>query len=110
MILLVTVLIFGCSVKKDFVPISGNRAGGTVLMGYSYALFEKPETDNAQAVASAAQRCRAWGYQRAEPFGAVMSRCTHATGSGCDKWMVTTEFQCIGGPRTPKTEANDLID
>ena len=93
-VILCALFLFGCTVQKDFVPITGNRAGGTVKMGFTYDLFERPQVDGYQAGAAATQACRAWGYQGAQPFGAVMQQCVHATSSGCDRWMVSADFQC----------------
>ncbi|EHN8740343.1 hypothetical protein RJO42_004733, partial [Enterobacter hormaechei] len=42
------------------------------------------------------QRCAAWGYSGAEPFGGSTSVCSQPSSSGCMETMVTMEYQCTG--------------
>ena len=49
----------GCVVNKELVPTGGSRSDGTVVLSYTYGLFEQPKIDAVQGQQSAAQRCRA---------------------------------------------------
>jgi hypothetical protein len=89
----------GCAVQKVASPIGGSRSDGTVRMGYTVGLFEKPVVDWNQAARTAAQRCAAWGYSDAQAFGSTTSRCIGTDYNGaCNMWQVEAEFQCMGQP------------
>lgn len=90
-------MLSGCAVQKHMTPTSGSKADGTVVMSYDYGIFEKPQIDSSEAIAAAAQRCKAWGYTSAEPFGGVTQQCTAPSSSGCMQYHVNQEFQCTGG-------------
>jgi hypothetical protein len=87
-----------CTVTKVPVPTGGSRADGTIKMSYEYGGFERPQVDVNAAHLSAAQRCAAWGYTDAEPFGGYVSQCTAANQYGCVHWFVTMTYQCTGHP------------
>lgn len=60
-------------------------------------MFEKPQVNEMQAVNLATSRCQTWGYTGAEAFGGVTQQCNMSDGmGGCNRWMVTKEFQCTG--------------
>ena len=101
-IVLTAGLLASCAVQKTMVPTGGSRSDGTVELSYEYGMFEKPVIDPVAAINSAAQRCRAWGYSDAEAFGGQIQRCQGTDGYGnCARWLVTTQFQCIGA-NTPQ--------
>ena len=102
-ILLATVsLLSGCASQKQLVATGGSRADGTVKMSFEYGLFEAPQVNTAQGMAAAKQRCAAWGYTGAEPFGGGTKQCINVSSSGCNQWRVTYEFQCTGTPVASK--------
>jgi hypothetical protein len=88
--------IQGCAVHKELVPTGGSRADGTVKLSFEYGLFEVPELDEQQGMNAAQKRCSAWGYTGAEPFGGAIKTCTNSSNSGCNRWLVTIEYQCTG--------------
>ena len=89
----------GCTVQKELVPTGGSRADGTVTLSYDYGMFEKPQVDMAQGELAAQQRCAAWGYTGAEPFGGSLNRCEAADAYGnCTRTLVTMTYQCTGTP------------
>ena len=90
----------GCAVQKEMVATGGSRADGTVKLGYDFRTYEKPVIDMRQGTATAAERCRTWGYSGAEPFGGQTEVCNDSSKDGCTRWHVTVEFQCTGTPRT----------
>ncbi|MGP3591329.1 YecR family lipoprotein [Vagococcus sp. WN89Y] len=45
-------------------------------MSYSFGMFESPKVNVQQGAQAAAQRCAAWGYSGAEPFGGYTSVCS----------------------------------
>ena len=92
--LLSILLMQGCAVQKQLVPTGGSRADGMVKLSYEYELFEVPKIDQQQGVMLAQQRCSAWGYKNAEPFGGSMQSCIRPTHNGCVRWLVSIEYQC----------------
>ena len=93
-----TVALSGCAVQKTLTPIGGSRSDGIVRMAFTVGMFEKPVVNGAQAAATARQRCAAWGYSDAEPFGGQTTQCINGTYQGCNQWQVTVEYQCTGKP------------
>lgn len=91
-----TLILSGCSVKKQLVPTGGSKADGTVRMSYSYGMFEMPKVDLQQGLTAAKSRCSAWGYSGTEAFGGSTSVCSQMSSSGCVVTTVTTEYQCTG--------------
>jgi hypothetical protein len=96
--LLICTALVGCAVQRPLVATGGSRADGTVEMSYEFGLFEVPKVDYTQGAASARQRCAAWGYSDAEPFGGHKSQCQQFNGYGnCIHTLVTVQYQCTGG-------------
>jgi hypothetical protein len=91
-------IVAGCAVQKELVPTGGSRADGTVNLSFEYGAFEKPQIDKDKAVATATQRCAAWGYKGAEPFGGAITKCEAANAYGCIQTLVTVTYQCTGTP------------
>ena len=90
----------GCAVQKEMVATGGSRADGTVKLAYEFRSFEKPVLNLQQGTATAAERCKSWGYTGAEPFGGETRVCNDSNREGCTRWQVSVEFQCTGTPRT----------
>jgi hypothetical protein len=96
-IVLVILVTSGCAVQKQLIPTGGSRADGTVKLSYEYGLFEAPQLDAQQGLIAAKQRCSAWGYTNADPFGGSTQSCINSTRNGCNRWLVSIEYQCAGG-------------
>lgn len=66
----------------------------------SAALRGQPVVDMNAALVTATNRCKAWGYAAAEPFGGQISHCNQMNGYGqCMDTLVTVKYQCTGaGP------------
>jgi len=88
----------GCAVQKTLTPIGGSRSDGVVKLAFTVDMFEKPVVDEQQGASAARQRCSAWGYSDAEPFGGRNVQCINSTYQGCNQWQVTVEYQCTGQP------------
>ena len=92
--------VSGCvTTKAQLYPITGNRAGGTVTVGYDTRdiYTDESDIDWRQAKGMAAKKCKAWGYKYAEPFGPVRTVCQRPGGfSGCAVGVKLIEYQCIG--------------
>lgn len=101
-LLILMLLLQGCAVQKQLVPTGGSRADGTVKLAFDYGLFEDPKLDQQQGLIAARQRCAAWGYSDAASFGGSTSQCTAPTRNGCNRWLVTIEYQCTGTPPSSK--------
>ena len=92
--LLAIILIQGCAVNKELVPTGGSRADGIVKLSYEFGLFEAPKLDPQQGLNAAKQRCTSWGYKNAEMFGGSTKSCINTTNNGCNRWLVSVEYQC----------------
>lgn len=87
----------GCTTVKSWSATGGSRADATVRLSYEYGAFEKPETNEVEALNLAISRCKTWGYTGAEAFGGVTQQCNMPGGmGGCSRFQVTKEFQCTG--------------
>lgn len=89
-------LLAGCATPVDWAATGGSRSDGVIQVSYDYYDLQMPVADDAQAQGIAFQRCRAWGYTGAEPFGGEIRQCAEHDSVGCSRWMVTREFQCTG--------------
>jgi hypothetical protein len=93
----------GCvsTVNKDLVATGGSRADGTVNLSYEQASFEQVKLDPAKGLSTARERCNAWGYQDAEPFGGETRQCQASNQYGCLQWLATITYQCLGSGGAP---------
>ena len=98
-LVVISLLVSACAVNKIPVPTGGSRADGIIELSYEVGRFERPEVDWVSANKSASERCQAWGYTRAEPFGGQKTLCQayNAYGS-CVRATVIIDYQCIGSP------------
>lgn len=93
---LVVFFLSGCAEKVNMSPIGGSKTDGTIKMGYSYKMFEKPIVDFDTAKALAVQKCKVWGYDGAEAFGGQTMICSMPGMYGCEIKTVSIEYQCTG--------------
>ena len=97
LLFLMSVVITGCSSRKDFYATGGSRADGSIDMAYDFKPFETPIVDPAQAESIANKKCAVWGYERAEPFGGQTQNCQVRDGWGnCTAGQMIIKYQCIG--------------
>jgi hypothetical protein len=98
-VLLVSIIVLsGCATPMNYVATGGSRSDGTVKLSYQFGGFQKPIVDVQQGIELAKAKCSAWGYTGAEPFGGEMRNCTAYNQYGCIQFLVTAEYQCLGGP------------
>ena len=83
----------GCIPPSIPVDVGGSKADGTIVMGTSVSSIGTVDWSGAAAVAR--ERCRAWGYSRAEAFSGVMQQCTWMGAYGCNQYNVSRTYQCI---------------
>ena len=88
--------LLGCATQKQWTPIGGSRADGVVRLAFEFSMFERPQVDEQRGLYLAGQRCEAWGYASAEPFGGVTRDCVSSSMGSCELWRATREYQCIG--------------
>lgn len=93
---LITLVLYGCAVQKEYVATGGSRADGTIELSYEYGRFQAPRVNEQQGVTLAKRRCKAWGYSDAEPFGGKKQTCSFSDANGCAQWFVTAQYQCLG--------------
>ena len=97
MALAVAMLVSACASNKTPVPTGGSRSDGTIRMSYEVGMFEEPVVDWSAAARTAGDRCKAWGYQRAEAFGGQTQQCQAYNGYGnCLRAVISIDYQCIG--------------
>ena len=89
----------GCSTNKTLTPTGGSRLDGTVEMSYEIGSLQKAEINMEQGLTSARERCRAWGYSDAQPFGGERRTCQASNSYGCIQYLVTVTYQCLPGGR-----------
>jgi hypothetical protein len=89
--MILAVLVTGCATQKILQASGGSKADGTVMLTYQVGPFEQPVVDYQQALLLAKEKCRAWGYKDAEPFGAEERTCLDG---GCDFFRVDVPYQC----------------
>jgi hypothetical protein len=105
-LIILAVVVTGCSSRKDFYATGGSRADGSIDMAYDFKPFERPVVDYKQAESIANNKCAVWGYTRAEPFGGQTQNCHVRDGWGnCTGGQMIVKYQCIGNI-TPTTEAS----
>ena len=99
-------LLTGCGAKqvhKNWYALDGSRADATVKVALSWnPEKEVPLSDQNQADKIAEERCKAWGYNGAEMFGAVTQKCTQMGYTGftslCLEAQSVMTYQCLGNP------------
>jgi hypothetical protein len=102
---LAILLLAGCATVKVPLPVGGSRAHGIIETAYEYGAFDKVKSvDMILGHEGAAQRCRAWGYSDAEPFGDEARTCIASTQYGCARWRVVIPWQCTT-PNAPLAQA-----
>lgn len=94
-LVLLMVVMEGCATTKVPASLDASRADATVTMGYSYGSFEKPEVDWDKAEVEALRICENWGYVGVDAFGAGIRECVSVGSYGCNRWVVTTKYQCL---------------
>lgn len=104
-LVLAVVALTGCATQKEWFATGGSRADGTVKLSYEYGAFERPQLSETKGTALAKSRCAVWGYTGAEPFGGQTQACNEYFGRGCNRWLVTREYQCTGTGNTETSAA-----
>ncbi len=103
-VLTAIVILAGCAplptATKTWTATGGSRGDGTVELTYWHNNWENPNISVAAGVPIAAQRCRAWGYETAEPFGSSVRKCNQPSQYGCIEYIVTATFQCLTPTQT----------
>lgn len=88
-------VLTSCTTVKYLQIADGSKSDGTLTMVYEYGAFEKPVVQWEQAKKSAAERCKSWGYSRAEFFDVGITNCIGYNGDGnCNLWRVIYKCQC----------------
>ena len=99
------VVLSGCvTVQKQWQANGGSKADGVVKVAYEVLDVEIAQVNESQAVETAAESCKAWGYTGAQPFGLETKTCNVYYGkhgsSSCKSWLVSRPFQCTGSSRS----------
>lgn len=94
LIVLITIALSSCATVETPIPISGSKSDGTVTLAYQYGAFEEPVIDWNSTNIKAKERCKAWGYHNAQPFGGNQSSCIAYNQYGCVQEQVNIMYQC----------------
>lgn len=90
-------VLAGCATVSQMTATGGSRADGVVRLSYELGPFDKAKIDEADGLRTAQARCKTWGYKDAEAFGGIIRQCQQPGGLyGCNRWLITKEYQCIG--------------
>lgn len=92
---LMALLLSGYAVTVVPVATGGSRSDGIVKMSYEFSPSTIPQVDQTAAIHNAAQYCKNWGYDTAEPFDAGLTSCSQPSAFGCYMYLTTIEYQCI---------------
>ena len=84
-----------CSHVTQPMPVGGSKADGVVMLAFETSSRDSRDVDWRAADASAAQRCAAWRYSRAERFGAERRQCRAVGVVDCNLWAVAVDYQCV---------------
>ena len=98
-LLAASLVLSGCATQKELLVTDASRADGVVTLSYESNEFQSVSYDAQRAQEMATQRCVAWGYTGAEPFGSERTTCTSRRGFGnCGARRVDIQYQCTGSP------------
>lgn len=75
-------------IKTGIYALDGSRSGGTLDVAYEPGTDGVTATDWQQGLSLAAQKCGAWGYQAADPFGGRITLLS----------KTIVKYQCLGSP------------
>jgi len=101
----IVLIIASSSAPKNFAVTGGSRSDATLKLSYEYGLFETGVANEEQGRISAKKRCKSWGYDQAEPFDQGLRSCIGRGSSGCVRWRVEWEYQCVNiGSSTKNSE------
>lgn len=90
-------IVSGCSVTKEYAATGGSKADGIIKLSYEVSKYQVPQVNEQQGLTLARKKCNGWGYSDAEALGGVQRACNEPTLTSCANWIVTKEYQCIGG-------------
>ena len=94
-----SIVLGGCATQKELLVTDVSRSDGVVTLSYESNEFQSVSYDAQRAQELASQRCAAWGYSGAEPFGSERTTCTSRRGFGnCGSRRVDIPYQCTGDP------------
>lgn len=78
-------------------PTGGSRADASVVLSYQVGMFEVVSPDWVTAQSNANNRCRAWGYSKADPFEGLQNKCERTDMYGnCVMQTISRTYQCLG--------------
>jgi len=86
----------GCATTREqqWGVSGGDREHGVVRVSYEYPEFHQPMVSDEQALQIAVNRCNGWGFEDAQLIAGQLRQCSNKSGSNCDQWTVTREYQC----------------
>lgn len=88
-----------CETVKMPLPSGGSKADGIVEFSFQHNEFESPVVQWDQVLAEAQERCRAWSYKTALPFGGLESECADYD---CFDRIIYSKYQCTNSDTAVK--------
>jgi hypothetical protein len=95
-------LLEGCRGSAPIVIVTpkssgGNRAAGFIEMSYVVNPRRKGLViDKAVSLRESIRRCRSWGYDSAETYDFIKTKCVTVHKEVCIKEENTIKYQCLG--------------
>ncbi len=89
-------ILSACETIKTPMPSGGSKADGIVEFSFQHNEFESPVVQWDQVLAEAQERCRAWGYETALPFGGLESECSD---NDCFNRTIYSKYQCTNNDK-----------
>ena len=88
-------LMSACAVVKVPEISSINQDAGKIAVAYDYGLFQKPEVNWGNTLATASAQCKAWQYQEAYQSVIPETTCIQYDQNGrCNSWQVQALYDC----------------
>lgn len=98
-----------CAVVKVPEISSINQDAGKIAVAYDYGLFQKPEVNWGNTLATASAQCKAWHYQDAVQSVAPQTDCVQNDQNGrCNSWKVQALYDCKFSPEQAKAYNDKL--
>ncbi|WP_330206152.1 YecR family lipoprotein [Pseudomonas sp. AM14(2022)] len=84
----------GCATPKQWEATGGSKNDGVVQVSYELGQFESGQTNAAQGLTVAMERCKTWGYKNAEVTGSEKNICRTMGQFNCLQTTITQDYLC----------------
>ncbi len=95
--LVVALTLTACAnpVPKNWFVVDGSKHHATIKLAYDEGLLQQAVVDEQEALFTAQNGCKAWGYKNAQSLGAPLAQCARKDKLlGCISTRYTQIYQC----------------